>query len=238
MLGEVAPSPQDVQFRLLGIPCRIHVFFWIVAVLFALPQQRGLPGNLIIGLTLSRMACLFVSILVHEMGHALVIRWAGFQPQIVLHGFGGYAIYHPHRAIRPSVGIAIALAGPAAGFVLYGIVRAVELTIPFSEMGASISTLILADALFQLAFINLYWGLVNLLPIYPLDGGQVARTGMTAWWGYNGLRQSIVLSILAAGGAAFWFYQQSGGQIFNFAVILFGLLCYQSIQAYQSLTRP
>lgn len=237
MLGDVAPTPQDIQFRILGIPCRIHVYFWIVAVLFALPQQRGLPGNLIIALTLSRMACLLVSILVHEMGHALLIRRAGFQPHIVLHGFGGYAMYQPHRPIRPALAIAISLAGPAAGFILYGIVKAFALAVPMENLRISVTTVVLADAIQQLEFINLYWGLVNLLPIYPLDGGQVARTGLTARWGYEGLRQSIVLSIIAAGGAAFWFYQRSGGEVLNFAVILFALLCYQSIQAYQSLTR-
>ena len=88
----------------------------------------------------------------------------------------------------------------------------------------------------QLEYINLFWGLVNLLPIFPLDGGQIARNLMTSWWGRTGLRQSLVLSIIVSGLAAFWFYQ-SGGHRIGTAVVLFGILCFESIQEYQRMGR-
>ena len=179
-----------------------------------------------LGLVLSRIACLFVSILVHELGHAVLIRWAGFRPEIVLHGFGGYAMYQPHRSIRTPVLVAISFAGPAAGFLLYGLVRACE------PLVAGVPGRIVKDAVLQLEYINLFWGLVNLLPIYPLDGGQIVRTIMNSRWGFEGLRRSLVISIIAAGGAAAWFYQHEGR--LSFVVILFGMLCIESVQAYRS----
>lgn len=240
MFGEFAPTPQDVHFRILGIPCRVHPSFWLIGALFAFPRGGDLPGNLVIGLLLCRMLCLFVSILVHELGHALLIDRAGFPTAIVLHGCGGYAIYQPNRAIRPWVSIRISLAGPAAGFLLYGIVCGIEYLLMRGHvyerlpLGAVIT---IDDSIGQLKYINLYWGLVNLLPVYPLDGGQVTRTWLAARRGIDGVRQSLVISIIVAGAAAFWFYKESGGQLLSFPVVLFGILCYQNIQAYQEVRR-
>ena len=247
MFGEFPPTPQDVRFRVFGIPCRIHPFFWLAGLLFSFPSGNGLPGNLVLGLLLSRIACLLISILIHELGHAVLIRWAGFEPEIVLHGFGGYAIYHPYRPIRTSTLVAISFAGPGAGFILYGLVRGVELLLlgndfipgvvpDLYQRMPRIAAIILSDTFLQLEYINLFWGLVNLLPIFPLDGGQIARNLMTSWWGRTGLRQSLVLSIIVSGLAAFWFYQ-SGGHRIGTAVVLFGILCFESIQEYQRMGR-
>src|SRR5690349_9752735 len=122
MFGEMQRTPQDVNFHVFGIPCRIHPWFWIAAFMFALPSKPGMPGNVVLALIISRTACLFISILIHELGHAVLIRWAGFQPEIVLHAFGGYALYLPHRRISAAMSVAISFAGPAAGFLLYGVV--------------------------------------------------------------------------------------------------------------------
>lgn len=240
MFGEIGHTPQDIHFRIFGIPCRIHPLFWVVSAIFAFPGTESMPGTLVIGFTIIGMACMFLSILVHELGHAVMIRRAGFPPSIVLHGFGGYAMYQPHRAIHPSTLIAISFAGPGAGFLLYGAVCAVEVLLTQAQVYSRLSTgaaLLLADTIFQLKYINLYWGLINLLPIYPLDGGQIARTWLGARWGVNGVRQSLIISMIASGGAALWFYQASGQQLFYFPVILFGMLCFQSIQSYQEIRR-
>lgn len=240
MFGEVAHTPQDIQFQIFGIPCRIHPFFWIISAIFAFPGGNQLPGSLVLGFTLVGMACLLISILVHELGHAVLIRRAGFQPSIVLHGFGGYAQYQPQRSIRPATLIAISFAGPGAGFILYGIVCGLEVLLMRADIFHRIpvgSALLLGDAIMQLKYINLFWGLINLLPIYPLDGGQIARTWLGSRWGLKGVRQSLVVSIIASGGAALWFYQAGGHQLFSFPVVLFGILCFQSIQAYQELGR-
>lgn len=227
-------TPQDVNFQIFGIPCRIHPYFWLGALFFAFPRRENLPGNIILALLISRMACLFVSILVHELGHAVLIRWAGFRPEVVLHAFGGLALYIPHRPIRAAVSVAISFAGPAAGFILYGIVRLIAqwLANTYPEGVHPV----LADAILQLEWINLVWGLVNLLPIFPLDGGQISRTLLESLLGRKGLRTSLIISIIASAGTALFFYEMMGRQLFSFPVILFALLCYESIQAYQALS--
>ena len=60
----------------------------------------------------------------------------------------------------------------------------------------------LADLINNLFWICVLWGVVNLLPIYPLDGGQIAREILLKFNPRDGIRQSLMLSILAAGAMA------------------------------------
>ena len=69
MLGQVGPTEFDLRFSFLGIPVRVHPLFWVAAVVLGFP--RGETGGQAFALILVWTACLFVSILVHEMGHAL-----------------------------------------------------------------------------------------------------------------------------------------------------------------------
>ena len=80
-------------------------------------------------------------------------------------------------------------------------------------------------------YINLWWGLVNLLPVYPLDGGQISRHLFTHWQDHRGLNNSLKLSFATALGVALYFYSRD--QRFSFAVILFALLAVESFQALQ-----
>ena len=73
------------HFRILGIPVRVEPFFWIIAVLFGL-QYDSIP------LILTWVFVVFVSILVHELGHALMLKAFDQRSAIVLHGFGGVTI--------------------------------------------------------------------------------------------------------------------------------------------------
>ena len=81
----------------------------------------------------------------------------------------------------------------------------------------------------DLLFINFYWGLVNLLPIYPLDGGQAARAVFEQYDPYRGRKKSLILSAGLAGAAAIWGLTQQSTYIF----VLFGLLSVASIQLFE-----
>ncbi len=159
MFGSDQPTPFDIRFRLAGIPVRISPWFWIVmALIGSWTYTRGGPLYLVVF-----VACGFVSIMVHELGHAVLIRLFGSPVEISLIAFGGLA--RPLYAQRSTTKrILIALAGPAAGFVLAGLLLDLE----------SANEYVVA-ALQYLFFMNLVWGLFNLLPIWPLDGGQVCR---------------------------------------------------------------
>jgi len=149
--------------RPMGIPIRLHASAAILLGFLVLSYSRGNQG-LAPGLVLG--AVVLVSILVHEFGHAIVARRMGLGPvAIVLHGFGGLTSFGK----RPThgQGILVGLAGPIAGIAL-GLLALAVSSAPM-ELGRGI----LGHALRWTIFVNLFWSAFNLLPMYPLDGGQV-----------------------------------------------------------------
>ena len=93
LIGEPPRTPYDLNFSLLGIPVRVHPFFWLVALM--LNYRLGDVASV-----LTWIAAVFLAILVHELGHASVMRAYGFRPWITLYGFGGLASYDQGQAYR------------------------------------------------------------------------------------------------------------------------------------------
>src|SRR5262245_9125229 len=116
MVG-ASETPYDLRFRFLGVPVRIHPIFWLATVVLGWQPHR-LPAVLL------WVACVFVSILVHEYGHALMAKWFDCSPSIVLWGLGGLCYSEGERQ-TPGQRLAVVLAGPGAGFVLCGLVMLV-----------------------------------------------------------------------------------------------------------------
>lgn len=243
MLFDPPPETRfDLRFSLAGIPIRVHPLFWIVAVLF------GLSGGGLLYL-LIWVAVIFISIVVHEMGHALMMRAYGQSPRIVLHGAGGVATSEPvlwgNRwagvSLQPRQQLLVSLAGPGAGFVLAALVLVlvvvaggtVTLTpllgiLPWPSAALPYGGLVNA-IVSSFLWVNLFWGLVNLMPVFPLDGGQVSRTLFTQFDPADGPRKSLWVSIIAGAVVAV------AGLIFlqsTYLALLFGYLAFQS---YQSL---
>ena len=258
-LFEPPRTAGDLHFRLFGIPVRIHPFFWVSAVILGFRPGGTPPTELILWIL-----AVVVSILVHELGHAFMQRRYGGSPWITLHGFGGLASCDACDN-RPGPRIAIALAGPAAGFVLAAIVAAaVKLsghvlgwtwsegfpgaraglsesyglrllggTLYWQPLGSPAGNLLLA----YLLQINIAWGLINLLPIYPLDGGQVMREVFTLRQPRQGIVASLRLSMMAAGAMALLGLLAWDSL---YMALLFGYLAYESyrgLQQYQAMTR-
>jgi len=227
MFGTVAPTPFDLEFVLFRIPVRVSVWFWAAGVFLGYSTLRaGVP------FLLTWLLVLFVSILVHELGHALTARLFGFSPRILLYHFGGLASYEefgrPHSTSRS---ILITLAGPGAGFVLFGAVwfGMLFLVNPLAN-NVSLQLLNLIDfAAGQLLFINLYWGLVNLVPVLPLDGGQICREVCQRGNRYQGLWRAVQISVVVAGLMALWFYSQHQ----TYAAVMFAILCMNNISLLQ-----
>ncbi|MGD9720278.1 MAG: site-2 protease family protein [Pirellulales bacterium] len=240
LLTEPSRSPYDLNFSVLGIPVRVHPFFWLVTLLL------GLGGNDDPKLMILWVGACFVSILVHEMGHALAARSHGWEPWITLYGFGGLASYRP-TYYSPRSRILISMAGPGAGFLfalaIAGALAASGHQVQFDPTFSAVVPVrweFLESKygnllIFDLFYINIFWGLVNLLPIYPLDGGQITREVFSLTSGREGPRQSLVLSIVAAGGLAAWAFLGLGDQ---FLAIFFGYLAYTSYTSLRGLYGP
>lgn len=124
--------------------------------------------------------CLTVSVVVHELGHALVARAFRLQPQVLLHGLGGLCAHNEAKRDRDEA--LIVAAGPAAGLALGGLSLGALLVLrsvrpewtahPLAGMGLNF-----------MVWIGFVLNLLNLLPIWPLDGGQLFRLLMTRLFG-------------------------------------------------------
>jgi stage IV sporulation protein FB len=153
-----------LRFSIFGIPIRIEWFFWLSCVILGGGLYARGPEAWIKVLIWVIVA--FISIMVHEMGHAFAARRFGHRVAISLHGLGGLTHFAGSPLTRFQ-SILVSLAGPGAGFALG---FAAWMTLPMAQ--ASIWTWIFwTDAV----VINLFWTIFNLLPIMPLDGGQVMR---------------------------------------------------------------
>jgi hypothetical protein len=111
VLTEPQPTALDLSFRLFGFPVRVHPLFWVSTLLLGNSTIHGSEHPLA-GLTVWVWVT-FVSILVHELGHAFAFRWSGAEARIWLHWFGGLAV-SPNRPESPRRSIVISLAGPSS----------------------------------------------------------------------------------------------------------------------------
>jgi len=229
MFGSVGPTPYDLAFPVGSIPVRVNPSFWIIAVVFNLSLLDA--GR--VDLLLIWVACLFVSILVHELGHAFLANAFGWPPQVFLYHFGGLAVYSPDRGHTTGRSILISFAGPAAGFLLYGILMATLFAL--RQRGVVIADDRLRFAILQLQWINLWWGLVNLLPVLPLDGGRIVEAVCERYSFRSGREMALKISVGVAGAVAVAFLvlrEQIGMSMYP--VILFGFLCFQNLQELQA----
>ncbi len=231
MLGQVGPTAYDVRFVIFGIPVRVHPAFWILGTILGWRTGDGEAGAVRLQLILIWLLCLFVSILVHELGHALTAKAFGWPPEIVLCHFGGYAAFMPHHGYTHARSILVSFAGPFAGFLLFGLVVSVWFVLEMT--GTSINQFG-ESAIWNMIWINLGWGIINLLPVLPLDGGQICREVCRWISPQNGLTWSLWIAVVVGGLACVGFLKIG----LTFAAIMFGFLAYQSFQALQSPRGP
>jgi Zn-dependent protease len=246
LLLEPQETAYDWHFQIAGIPVRVHPGFWLLALmLFA---REGM-SELLVG-TLA----VLVSLLVHELGHALTMQYFGERARVVLYMMGGLAIPqssawslgYQRRAYNAWAQVLISAAGPGAGFLLAGAAIALVLA-----GGGQVSYFLVGHVLpvvdvdlpgrlqespyaqmfvTQLLWFTIFWGFVNLVPVFPLDGGQIARELLVRQDPWQGTHRALWLSV-AAGVvmAAFgWFVMHDA-----YIAILFGLLAVSNLQALQ-----
>lgn len=197
------PETRRAHFTLLGFPVRIHPLFWVVMVMVALPAEgTGWTEEV-----LSRMALwvgvLFVSILWHELGHAVAMRRYGYTPWIELYGLGGRTGWGngPARP-SPKVRVIVSLAGPFAGFLLGGISFGVGWLVGTGQHW-------LLDELFEwMVWVNVLWSACNLVPMLPWDGGLALHGVLDHLTKGRGLRPTAIVTIAVAltiAGLIFWY---------------------------------
>jgi len=156
---------------IFGVPVRLHFTFVLLLVFLIFigvgERQSGASTAIYIG-------ALFASVLLHEIGHALVARHFGIKTvEIVMYPIGG--VSRPERQPRPNEELWVALVGPLVNLglaaALLGFVSLHSGILILNELRQPSD----ANLLERIAIGNLALGLFNLLPAYPMDGGRVLR---------------------------------------------------------------
>src|SRR5262249_2553972 len=147
VLVEPDRTPYDWSFRLFGFRVRVHPLFWLGSAIFGWPLMERGPEFLLVWIVI-----VFVSILIHEFGHAWAFRLYGVHSYVVLYIFGGLAVPNHSLAGRWKRAF-VSFAGPLAGFVLAGIIFLSNTAFEWSDRSD------LAKVLYRnLIWVNLYWG--------------------------------------------------------------------------------
>jgi len=173
-------------FRLFGIPLRIDLSWFIVALLVTWSLAENFFPSVAVGLapgTYWAMGAfgalgLFASVVLHELAHALVARRYGLSIRgITLFIFGGVAELETEPPSAKAE-FMVAIAGPIAS-VLIAATCVLLIGVPWGFSGASVAVAVLT----YLAFINRMLVFFNMIPAFPLDGGRVFRSALWQWKG-------------------------------------------------------
>jgi len=200
------------------IPIHIHPLFWVLIILIGWLSSESLQGTAIWA------GVIFVSVLIHEYGHALAALVCRQEAEINLIGLGGMT-----RRQGPPISLLqeffIVLSGPLAGFGLY------FLALKGTHVFANTPYHGTYYAFQAAAWVNLYWTILNLLPILPLDGGNLLRIILERLFGLRGVKIALLISIVLGSifGLFFIFVQAI------FAGAIFFMLAFESFQTWSQV---
>ena len=189
---------------LFGIPLFLDPLWFVILGLTTLNfglayQQWGAVAGWGAGLIMALL--LFVSVLLHELGHSLVAQSQGIKVNsITLFFFGGVAAIE-EESTTPGLAFQVAIAGPAVSVILFLLLRLIASVIPESNL--------LNEMTGDLSRINLVVALFNLIPGLPLDGGQVLKAAL---WKITGDRFQAV------------HWAARSGQILGYTAIVLGFV--------------
>jgi Zn-dependent protease len=181
-------------FRFAGIDVALH-WSWFLVAAFEISGERRAYSS--IAWNVAEYLALFLIVLLHEFGHALACRQVGGTAnQIVLWPLGGVAYVNPPQ--RPGATLWSLAAGPLVNVALAPILYVVVALAGSSGWALAMPNLYVL--LRTIEYINLGLLIFNLLPIYPLDGGQILRSLL--WFGIGKARSLMVAVVVGFAGVA------------------------------------
>ena len=208
-------------FTIFRIPVRVEPFHWVILAILGVPRDLSSRDGLI--QLLLFMLAGFFSILVHELGHALTGRKFGVRnPEIILHGMGGVAIF-PNARFTRKQSFLTTFAGPGIQIILGLIAYAL-----FHRFGHIPG---ISNFLWTLFYISIFWAVLNLFPIMPMDGGQMLHAVLGEGRIKLTYQVGVLTGVLLAVGSLV-----SGFGVF--APLIFGYLAYQNYQKLQQHQTP
>lgn len=189
MLVAMATRP---HLRIGSIPVHVEWPFFLIAALLGASGIRSWPGNAFVYIAVW-VAIVFVSVLVHELGHAIAYRVFGQRPSITLTSFWG--LTHGQRELPTGKSVIVSLSGALFAMVVLGI-PAMAMR---DQVYQSTHSIAWYQVVYYIGFVNFWWSLANLLPLLPLDGGNIAKS-------LFGLKNARITSIVTGAIVALWLF--------------------------------
>jgi len=206
-------------FRFLNISVVIHPSFWLFLVFFGFGPEIDIIRMLILSFVMG------FSLLFHEYGHGLAALRFGKNPEITLEAFGGYTSYrNPVTTEKES--FFITLCGP--------LFTALLIAASYFLLKNNLFTTYWPNfCLYCIMNLNIYWLIINLAPLNPLDGGQLLGYLLRKWFGNErGYRVGLMVgNVTAVIGTAYFFIGQS--YIFGSLFLFFG---WRNFMAYKAMS--
>lgn len=207
---------------MITLPGRISItvfpLFWILIFLLGWLSTGTVYGTLIWA------SVILFSVLVHEMGHALTAVAFGQKAEIEFVAFGGLTKRSgpPLSALKEFI---IVLNGPLAGFSLFIAAYVLHPFVVKEQFS------LLADVFDILILVNLFWTLLNLVPVLPLDGGQLLRIVLQGSFGLRGVKFTYLFSVIVAVLLGVYFFITQ----LIFAGAIFLMLAFESYRAFSDM---
>src|SRR5438105_2750300 len=200
-------------FRFAGIEVFLHFSWFLVAAIYISGYIRRYESPI---WGVLEYISVFVIVLIHEFGHALACRQVGgIADRIVLWPLGGIAFVNPPR--RPGAYLWSIAAGPLVNVILLPVLAVVSMMAQASLPGSDVAVFFR-----DLNFINAVLLGFNLLPVFPLDGGQIVR-GLL-WFPFGEIRSLQISSVIGlVGGAILGIVGLMAGSVW-WAILAFFLL--------------
>jgi Zn-dependent protease len=223
-------------FRIRGIQIAVHLSFFLLLAYYANLgyEQNGFTG---MAWSSAMLVAMFTCVVLHELGHSFVGRRFGLQVRrILLMPIGGMAQFDSIPR-QPRQELLMTIAGPAVNFAIAGLLWLVVDNYPDSGdlLGPAAS---LGDLGRFLLGWNLYMGLFNLIPAFPMDGGRILRALLATRLTY--LRATLVAAVISKVVASlaivfFLYLGLTGSSGAYFGAALFAFILFAGDAEYRSV---
>lgn len=230
-------------FTAFGVRVRMHAAMLLLIVL--LLATSAFDGPHAMANSMAGSVALFIVVLLHEYGHCFAARWVGGEAhEILLWPLGGLAF--PDVPRRPWPNLVTAAGGPLVNVAICLVIAAVSWLMSFHKVHLMVNPLTRNVELPAMGQLHLYvwmymwwiysisWGLLlfNLLPVFPLDGGQILRALL--WFKLRYYRATIIACVVGMVGAVLMvmYGLTQIGSWFGLLLAFIGVSCF--MQCYQT----
>lgn len=201
-----------------NIPISIYPFFWLLTIAIGWINTFNILGTCI------WVAVILFSVLMHEYGHALTAIFFGQKAQIDLVAFGGLTQRRGGK-LKLWQEFIIVMNGPLAGLLLgvlaFGI-QQIYLT--------SSSPSVFAYMVKVTFYVNVFWTILNLVPVQPLDGGKLLSIILESIFGLRGVKIALFVSLILSAFLGLFFFAVNAVIV----GIMFLMMTFDSYRAWKN----